>query len=123
MTTFFNLMALLFWAASLFVFLFALASGALREIEALIMFLISSLFAVGAALLYEIIEIKKAILKNQPSISPTEALPINTANLTDHDLMQEYGVVFDGEKYHFNNYTYDKLNDAIEYAKKKSKPE
>jgi hypothetical protein len=34
----------------------------------------------------------------------------------DSTAMDRYGITFDGQKYHFEQYTYDKLSDAIKYA-------
>jgi hypothetical protein len=31
-------------------------------------------------------------------------------------LMSRHGITFDGKQYHFNNYRYDKLSDAVSYA-------
>jgi len=33
------------------------------------------------------------------------------------ELMSRYGIDFDGKQYHYNQYRYDKLSDAINYAK------
>jgi curved DNA-binding protein CbpA len=35
---------------------------------------------------------------------------------TDEALMSKYGITFDGKQYQYNNYRYDKLSDAINYA-------
>jgi hypothetical protein len=44
---------------------------------------------------------------------------INAENLSSE--ADEYGITFDGEKYRYQTYTYDKLEDAIRYAKLKRK--
>lgn len=36
---------------------------------------------------------------------------------TDDALMNRYGITFDGEKYRFENYSYGRLVDAVNYAK------
>ncbi len=36
--------------------------------------------------------------------------------LTDEQLMEKYGITFDGEKYHYRNYQYRRLSDAVNYA-------
>lgn len=36
--------------------------------------------------------------------------------------MKEYGILFDGERYSFGEYRYEKLADAINYAKRQNKP-
>ena len=35
--------------------------------------------------------------------------------------MERYSISFDGEKYHFHQYRYDRLKDAVDYAKKQDK--
>jgi len=35
---------------------------------------------------------------------------------TDSELMVTYGITFDGERYHYMEYRYDKLLDAVNYA-------
>jgi hypothetical protein len=37
---------------------------------------------------------------------------------SDREMMSMYGIVVDGDKYVFQNYRYDRLSDAINYAKK-----
>ena len=39
---------------------------------------------------------------------------------TDEAAMTRYGIKFDGKQYVFKDYGYDKLADAIAYAKKKA---
>ncbi len=36
--------------------------------------------------------------------------------LTDGQLMEKYGITFDGEKYHYRSYQYYRLKDAVNYA-------
>jgi curved DNA-binding protein CbpA len=36
---------------------------------------------------------------------------------SDHELMQAYGIYYDGEKYQYRQYRYDKLDDAVSYAR------
>lgn len=36
---------------------------------------------------------------------------------SDSELMAEFGISFDGERYHFQSYRYDKLSDAVNYAR------
>lgn len=45
--------------------------------------------------------------------------PVNpeAAPTSPDDLMRQYGVSFDGEKYQYGEYHYDKLADAVNYAK------
>ncbi len=49
----------------------------------------------------------------------TEALKRNEElkNRTEEELMSEYGITLDGDKYCFSSYSYENLNDAINYAK------
>jgi len=47
---------------------------------------------------------------DQASGPPEELLNETTA-------MQRYGITFDGEKYHFEQHRYDKLDDAVNYAR------
>jgi hypothetical protein len=42
-------------------------------------------------------------------------------NPTGVQQMQEYGISFDGERYSFGEYRYEKLADAINYAKRQNK--
>lgn len=43
--------------------------------------------------------------------------PSAVAQPNDSQLMEEYGVTFDGERYCYQSYRYDKLADAVSYAK------
>jgi len=65
--------------------------------------------------------------KNKPnnsSSSPPQQSPIsepqNISEVTDVDAIK-YGITFDGEKYHYKSYRYDRLSDAISYAKLEEK--
>lgn len=51
----------------------------------------------------------------QPIVQPHEP----TANTTQK--MEEYGITFDGERYVYGEYKYEKLSDAISYAKQQKK--
>lgn len=42
------------------------------------------------------------------------------ATVNDEQLMKEFGVTFDGERYCFEGYHYDDLSDAVGYAKLQS---
>jgi hypothetical protein len=44
--------------------------------------------------------------------------PIKTGQATDQDLMAKHGITFDGTKYWFSTYSYDRLKDAVSYAQK-----
>jgi DNA-directed RNA polymerase subunit RPC12/RpoP len=49
-----------------------------------------------------------------------EVPPLPSSNKgvgTDVERMKEYGITFDGERYAYGNYKYDKLSDAVSYAK------
>jgi len=37
--------------------------------------------------------------------------------LTDEQEMEEHDITFDGERYAYGEYRYDKLSDAVRYAK------
>ena len=50
-------------------------------------------------------------------ISPPIDNETQPATQSDPELMAEYGISFDGERYHFENYRYAKLADAVNYAK------
>ena len=65
--------------------------------------------------------------KNKPNNSssfPPQQSPIsepqNISEVTDVDAIK-YGITFDGEKYHYKSYRYDRLSDAISYAKLEEK--
>lgn len=40
-----------------------------------------------------------------------------TRSNSDSGLMAEFGISYDGERYHFQNYRYDNLSDAVNYAR------
>jgi hypothetical protein len=40
---------------------------------------------------------------------------------SDEELMKKYNITFSSEKYHYETYNYDKLQDAVNYAKKQPK--
>ena len=44
-----------------------------------------------------------------------------SSNLTDQQLMDSFGITFDGENYHFMEYKYQNLKDAVNYAKNQSR--
>ncbi len=48
--------------------------------------------------------------QNSPPQSPE-------AQMSDEELMNKYGITFDNDKYHFQNYKYDRLEDAVNFAK------
>ena len=48
--------------------------------------------------------------------SKTPAVPV----LSKREVMEKYGITYDGEKYHYLNYRYDRLKDAVNYAKKQT---
>lgn len=54
----------------------------------------------------------------------SELPSVNTASVEidaeQQRTMEQYAITYDGEKYHFREYRYDKLNDAINYAKAQS---
>lgn len=55
--------------------------------------------------------------------SPTPNTSQQTVVATPEDdatAMAHYGITFDGEKYQFQSFKYDKLNDAISYARRQS---
>jgi hypothetical protein len=39
-----------------------------------------------------------------------------TSPMSDQELMAQYGITFDGERYTYGGNVYDRLNDAINYA-------
>lgn len=51
--------------------------------------------------------------------SPSYPQTPSTPDISDNDA-EKYGIKFDGEKYIYKTYKYDKLIDAINYAKKDS---
>lgn len=63
--------------------------------------------------------------KNVPPIAPSTELAKATndamASISDEDLMETYGITFDGERYHYHQFRYEKLQDAIAYAKLQAK--
>ena len=48
--------------------------------------------------------------------APVATTPVTPTS--DDDAMAEYGITFDGEKYQYQSYRYDKLSDEIAYAKR-----
>ncbi len=53
------------------------------------------------------------------SASEDETLPIQGTDesLTDNELMGKYSIRFENDKYHYESYSYDRLQDAVTYAK------
>jgi hypothetical protein len=51
-------------------------------------------------------------LPSSDRVPNTPVEPLNEATA-----MERYGIKFDGEKYHFEQYAYDKLSDAVNYAR------
>jgi hypothetical protein len=49
--------------------------------------------------------------------------PSNTldSQMNDEELMKIYGITFKNDKYHFQSYKYDKLQDAINFVKHNNK--
>jgi len=56
----------------------------------------------------------EAVHKNNPDVGPVVKKPIVETNQAEQDL---YGISYDGERYCFRSYKYDRLQDAINYAK------
>ncbi len=38
-------------------------------------------------------------------------------HLSDEELMEIYGITFENKKYHYQTYQYDRLQDAVSYAR------
>jgi hypothetical protein len=53
---------------------------------------------------------------------PAAATPTPTSKspIDDAAAMTLYGITFDGERYRFQDFRYDKLSDAIDYAKRQA---
>ncbi len=54
------------------------------------------------------------------SVKPTkDESPLDSSSLTSDQvqLMNEFGITYDGEKFHYREYRYEKLTDAVNYAK------
>ena len=52
-----------------------------------------------------------------------DSIPANSMNgnsLTEQQLMDKFGITFDGENFHFREYKYQNLKDAVNYAKRQS---
>ena len=87
------------------------------------------LLGIGALIrICEVLEISNGLdtahLLSQPTssdssspVSPSSPPTASTLNISDYDA-EKYGIKFDGEKYIYKTYKYDKLSDAINYAKK-----
>jgi hypothetical protein len=43
--------------------------------------------------------------------------PIAVPSANDTDLMNQFNISFDGRQYEFNGYRYDRLSDAVSYAR------
>ncbi|MEN1942710.1 hypothetical protein WCE55_02470 [Luteimonas sp. MJ293] len=60
------------------------------------------------------------------SAAPHSAIPVESSQVVaappedDESAMARYGIAFDGEKYQFKSFRYDRLSDAINYAKRHS---
>lgn len=52
----------------------------------------------------------------QPSTDAAEP-PVVQAPASNGDPMKELGITFDGKQYQFNGYRYDRLSDAVSYAR------
>jgi hypothetical protein len=57
------------------------------------------------------------------SATEYETVPVQGADesQTDNELMERYGITFENDKYNYESYSYDRLEDAVNYAKKMSK--
>lgn len=84
------------------------------------------LLGIGALIrICEVLEISNGLdvahsspLASTPA-SPSYPQTTSTPDISDNDA-EKYGIKFDGEKYIYKTYKYDKLIDAINYAKKDS---
>lgn len=54
------------------------------------------------------------------SVAGSQSEPRPSTPSDDATAMASYGITFDGEKYQFEDFRYDKLSDAISYAKRQS---
>jgi hypothetical protein len=91
-----------------------------------------TLLGIGALIrIAEVLEITNGMEQVAPeaaeplSINPSPSSPANsprtqssTPQPVDDNEAKKYGINFDGEKYVYKSYKYDKLSDAINYAKK-----
>jgi hypothetical protein len=53
----------------------------------------------------------------KPAVQSTAHSPVVLPSASDDDLMKAMNITFDGKQYQFNGYRYDKLSDAVSYAK------
>lgn len=53
--------------------------------------------------------------KNSPQVPPNTEASLD--NLEEDEELASYGITFEGKKYYFQSYKYDKRDDAIRYAK------
>ena len=59
----------------------------------------------------------RELTESKPQSAEPMNVTLSVAQPNDSQLMEEYGVTFDGERYCYESYRYDKLADALSYAK------
>ena len=70
----------------------------------------------------ELVKSEAIVCKHCGRDLPTAATPAPASknSIDDADAMALYDITFDGEKYRFRDFRYDKLSDAIGYAKRQA---
>jgi|GEM_PF-1999937 len=102
--------------------LLMIAKTALHEIQAFILFLIAAVLLSGAGVVDVLVGIRKWLAQtHEENLScverkTPEALPAKEEKLEDAQLMEKFGITFDGEKYRYQEYRYENLRDAVNYA-------
>jgi hypothetical protein len=117
------LLAILAFMAG-FVVVFGIAETSIHEIAGFVLFTISAVLISGAVVADAIdalpSKLEKLLMhKNAKELPSTLGRATQPAGPTDQrQLMEQFGIEFDGEKYHFREYRYDKLEDAVSYARR-----
>jgi hypothetical protein len=70
----------------------------------------------------ELVKSEAIVCKHCGRDLPAAATPTPTSKspIDDAAAMTLYGITFDGERYRFQDFRYDKLSDAIDYAKRQA---
>jgi len=103
---------------------FGTAKTSIHEIAGFVLFAISAVLISGAVVADAIDALPSKLekllthkgAKELPSMLSAAAQPAGP--IDQRQLMEQFGITFDGEKYHFREYRYDKLEDAVSYARR-----
>lgn len=99
------------------------AKSAVHEIYSAIWFVIGTITFVGYAVISEMQKLRAipVVTESKTGVANTRAASQEEAAqqpMSEQGIMDKLGITFDGDKYAFLEFKYDKLNDAVRYAQK-----